>query len=81
VGNAHTLNPKEAVRVARSLEPNIVIPMLYKTKDHNQDVFKDLQGLDEFLKAYEAEPQAIDKLNISRSNLPEEMELVVLNQT
>ncbi len=79
VGNASTLDPKDAVKVARSLEPNIVIPMLYKVEEHNDKVFEDLLPLEDFLKVYEAEPQPIDKLNISRSNLPEEMELVVLN--
>ncbi len=79
VGNDLTISPEEAVKVARSLEPNIVIPMLYHLEDHSDKVFKDLKPLEDFIKAYEAEPQTIDKLNISRSSLPEEMELVVLN--
>ena len=81
VGNYLSLDIKTAIKVARSLEPNIVIPMSYKHADHDEKVFSQMSGLEEFLKAYEAEPQSIDKLNISRSNLPEEMELVVLERT
>ncbi len=81
VGGDLALDPRTAIKVAHSLEPNLVIPMLYKSDQHNEQNFKDLGTLAEFVKAYEAEPQAIDKLNISRSNLPEEMELVVLNQS
>lgn len=81
VGGGLSLAPKDALKVARSLEPNIVIPMLYKMDDHNDKNFADLNTLEEFVKVYEAEPQPIDKLNISRSNLPEEMELVVLSKS
>lgn len=81
VGNYLGLDAKNAIKVARSLEPNIVIPMSYKLPGHNEKVFADMNPLEDFLKAYEAEPQAIDKLNIVRSNLPEEMELVVLEQS
>ena len=81
VGNYQSLNEKDAIKVARSLEPNIVIPMIYKLPDHDEKVFADMKPVDDFLKAFEAETQPIDKLNISRSNLPEEMELIVLNQS
>jgi L-ascorbate metabolism protein UlaG (beta-lactamase superfamily) len=81
VGGGFSLTPKDALKVARSLEPNIVIPMAYKLPDHNDKNFAELNTLEEFVKVYEAEPQPIDKLNISRSNLPEEMELVVLNKS
>lgn len=81
VGGHLMFQPKEAVKIARSLEPNIVIPMSYKLPGHSEKSFADLKPLEEFLKAYESEPQPIDKLSISRSSLPEEMELVVLNKS
>ena len=81
IGGESTLSAKEASKIISQIEPNIVIPMLYKSDKHNEQNFKDLRALSEFVKVYEAEPQAIDKLNISRSNLPEEMELLVLNQS
>ncbi len=81
VGGYLGLGVKEAVKVARSLEPNIVIPMMYQLPDHDKKVFADMGTLQDFLKVYEAEPQPLEKLNISRSNLPDEMELLVLNQS
>lgn len=79
VGGYLGLSPKDAVKVARSLEPNIVIPMVYKLPKHDEKVFADMKTLEDFLKVYEAEPQSIDKLILSRGNLPEEMELITLN--
>jgi L-ascorbate metabolism protein UlaG (beta-lactamase superfamily) len=79
VGGYLGLGMKEAIKVARSLEPNIVIPMMYQLPAHDKKVFADMSTLSDFLKVYEAEPQPLEKLNISRSNLPEEMELLVLN--
>lgn len=81
VGNYLSLDENKAIKVARSLEPNIVIPMSYKLPEHEEKVFADMKPLDDFLKAFETETQPIDKLNISRSNLPEEMELVILDQS
>lgn len=81
VGNYLGIDVKTAIKVARSLEPNVVIPMSYKLPGHDEKVFADMNPLEDFLKSYEAEPQSIDKLNIVRSNLPEEMELVVLEQS
>ncbi len=81
VGGYLGIGLKEAINIAHSLEPSIVIPMTYKLPEHSSTSFADLKSLEEFLKVYEAEPQPIDKLNISRSNLPEEMELVILNKS
>lgn len=81
VGGQLTIDPKEAVSVARSLEPNIVIPMYYKTKHHDDKVFADLASVDDFLLAYETEVEPQEKVNISSpDSLPEEMEMVVLKQ-
>ncbi len=79
-GGGLTIDPKQAVKVARSLEPNIVIPMHYLTKKHNKKVFADLAPVTEFFKAFETEPDSVDKLNISLSSLPEELEVVLLKQ-
>ncbi|MBD3250269.1 MAG: Zn-dependent hydrolase [Candidatus Pacebacteria bacterium] len=79
VGGGMTLGPKQAVSVARSLEPNIVIPMHYKTKQHDEKVFGELATLEDFLQAFETEVEPQEKINISGpDSLPEEMEVVVL---
>lgn len=81
VGGELTIDPKTAIKVTRSLEPNIVIPMHYKTNQHDDKVFGGLATLQEFMEAYEVEVEPQEKVNISGpSSLPEEMELVVLQQ-
>jgi L-ascorbate metabolism protein UlaG (beta-lactamase superfamily) len=81
VGGVFTLDPIRAVKVTHMFEPAYVIPMHYKTPDHNQDVFSQLATLDEFLKAYGSESKPTAKLTVESSRLPEETELVVLVQT
>ncbi|MEA2056679.1 MAG: MBL fold metallo-hydrolase [Patescibacteria group bacterium] len=81
VGGQFSINPKQAVKVSRSLEPNIVIPMQYKTDKHDQNVFADMASLNELTKTFEVEPEKVNKLNISRSSLPEETELIILKKS
>lgn len=81
VGGVFTIDPQQAVRVAHALNPNIVIPMHFKTPDHNQDVFGELKTVDDFIKEYGAEVEPTLKLSIEKDRLPEEMELVVLHRT
>ncbi|NCO12298.1 MAG: hypothetical protein COZ34_05145 [Candidatus Pacebacteria bacterium CG_4_10_14_3_um_filter_34_15] len=80
VGGVYTIDPELAVKTIRSIEPGIVIPMHYKTAQHNADVFGDLKTLDDFLKVYGVSPEPVPKLDIdSTLNIPEETELVVLS--
>ncbi len=80
VGGVFTIDPKTAVKTIKSLEPSIVIPMHYKTPAHDEEVFGEMSTLEEFLKEYGVEVEAEEKLNIERSRLPEETEVVVLRR-
>lgn len=80
VGGVFTIDPKTAVTVIQALEPSIVIPMHYKTPAHDEKVFGEMSSLEEFLKEYGVEVEAEEKLNIDRSRLPEETEVVVLRR-
>lgn len=76
VGGGGGLNAAKAAEVISLLEPNIVIPMHYATKD----VKLKLAPLDKFLKEMglgKAEPE--DSLKVTRSGLPQETRVVVLN--
>lgn len=81
VGGAFTINAEQAVKTIRSLEPRIIIPMHYKTDKHNEQVYADLQGLETFLKEYGTEATPEKKMDITKQNLPEETELVLLMET
>lgn len=80
VGGNFTIDPKTAIKVIQSLEPSLVIPMHYKTGSHDEKVFGELATAEEFLKEYGVETQPEEKLNIDRSKLPEETEVVVLQR-
>lgn len=76
VGGGGGLNAAKAAEVISLLEPNLVVPMHYATKDVN---FK-LDSLNKFLKemglsAVQPEPS----LKVTRTGLPQETRVVVLD--
>lgn len=76
VGGGGGLNAAKAAEVISLLEPNLVVPMHYATKDVN---FK-LDSLDKFLKemglsAVQPEPS----LKVTHTGLPQETRVVVLD--
>ncbi len=76
VGGPHNgLTPAKAVEVLSLLEPVIIIPMAYKTP-HTE---LPLTPLARFLKAMgETSPKKLETLKISRSSLPSEPQLILL---
>jgi L-ascorbate metabolism protein UlaG (beta-lactamase superfamily) len=75
VGGKYTLDAKKAVEVVSQIEPRIVIPMHYKTRD----IQLDIDGVEKFVKELGLKPREEDKLKISKKELPvEEMELWIL---
>jgi len=76
VGGKYTLDAKLAVEVISQIEPRIVIPMHYKTKDMKIDI----DGVDKFIKELGIEAAYEEKLKINKKDLPaEDMELVILS--
>jgi len=76
VGGGKTLDVKNAVEVVSQIEPRIVIPMHYKTKELKADI----DDVEKFIKELGIKPTMEEKLKISKKDLPsEDMELVVLN--
>lgn len=76
VGGVSTLNATQAAEIISLVTPKIVIPMHYQ--DRNRE---DLEPLDRFLKemtAAELEPQP--RLQITRSSLPADTQVVVLER-
>jgi len=76
VGGVHTLDISKAAEVISLIEPRVVIPMHYKTPVEKAR----LEGLDKFLKEMglaPLSPQA--ELSVTRSGLPEETQVIVLD--
>ena len=82
VGGKYTINPKMASNVISSIEPRVVVPMHYQTKNPNK-LTKDLKPLNEFLEELgEEENGSTDKYKIGkRTELPEELEIIVIQPT
>lgn len=80
VGGKYTLDAKKAVEVISQIEPRIVIPMHYKVKGMTAD-FKDIDGVDKFIKELGIKPTYEEKVKISKKDLPQdEMELVIMEK-
>lgn len=81
VGGVYTIDAKDAAAVVEKLSPSLVIPMHYKTPEHNQASFGELADVSEFLKLTGAsELQPIDKLKVTPENLPEETQTILLSR-
>lgn len=76
VGGKDSLDAKTAVAIIAQIEPRIVIPMHYKSKDSKFDG----DGVEKFIKELGLEPRREEKLKISKKDLPQEdMQVVVLD--
>ena len=80
IGGKYTIDAKTAVKVISSLEPGIVIPMHYQTKDLS-GLSQELEPVEKFLEEMGVEGSAKkqDKLRITtRNEVPSETEVVIL---
>jgi L-ascorbate metabolism protein UlaG (beta-lactamase superfamily) len=76
VGGGSGLNAAKAAEIISLLEPNIVIPMHYSTPSTKMP----LDRLDKFLKEMGLhEAEKVPSLKITKSSLPDETKLVVLD--
>ncbi len=76
VGGTSTIDAELASKIINEIEPNIVIPMHYKT---SKTTLKDLDLIDKFCKEIGiSKKQEEEKLVINHGKIPEEMEVVIL---
>ncbi len=76
VGGGGSLNAAKAAEVISLLEPNLVIPMHYATPDAKVS----LESLNKFIKEMGlSKPQSQPSLKVTRSGLPDETHVVVLD--
>jgi L-ascorbate metabolism protein UlaG (beta-lactamase superfamily) len=76
VGGFHTLDTSKAAEVISLIEPRLVVPMHYKTPVETAK----LQSVDKFLKEMGLAPMSPQpQLKVTKSSLPEETQVVVLD--
>lgn len=82
VGGGATLDPTRAVEVIGMFEPRIVAPMHYQQPDLTARWAKELEPVDNFLRALgTAMPEPQSTLKIAKSSLPEETQVVLFTPT
>lgn len=74
IGGGNALNSTAAADVMTAIDANLVIPMNYRTEQETAD----LETIDRFLKETGARPEAQPRLSVSKSQLPAELTIVVL---
>ncbi len=74
VGGHGTIPPAGASDVMTSVDARVVIPMLYKTDVETMD----LDPIDSFLKETGTKPAPQPRLSVTRSNLPADLTVMVL---
>ncbi|MEA3355557.1 MAG: MBL fold metallo-hydrolase [Patescibacteria group bacterium] len=79
VGGDTSIEIKKAIALVKKIGPSIVVPMHYKTKEHSS-LFKTKAKLSEFVDQLGIEPRKEKKLKIKKLDLPEELQLVVLER-
>lgn len=78
VGSDTGLSAADVVEIVRNVEPRIVIPMLYAHGGNKRP----LRELGPFLQELGVrEPEAAARLSVTRANLPEDTQVVVLQPT
>jgi L-ascorbate metabolism protein UlaG (beta-lactamase superfamily) len=76
VGGLHTIDASKAAEVISLIEPRLVIPMHYKTAVERAK----LDTLEKFVKEMGLAPLAPEpELKVTKSSLPEETQVLVLN--
>jgi L-ascorbate metabolism protein UlaG (beta-lactamase superfamily) len=78
IGGQHTINATQAAEIISQVEPHVVIPMHYRVSA-SQDVHDTADPLDKFCREMGIETMNTQpKLIVTRTNLPTEMQIVVL---
>ena len=74
------LTVQETIKQINQIEPSIVIPMHYKIPEMTNKDWTELADLGDFIKEYGLEGEKKEKLVLSKSSLPEETQLVILEK-
>ena len=77
-GGYYTMDGKVASDVVASLEPSYVLPMHYRTPQHDEKTFGEVTGVEPFVTAYGHGSRTVKTLSISPLSLPVDSTEVIL---
>lgn len=82
VSGANTLDAARVTEVISLLEPKIVVPMHYRHAGLSSPIAESLEAVDKFLKELGiTEPETESVLKLTKANLPEETQVILLEPT
>ena len=74
VGGVYTIDAKKAANIVSQIEPRIIIPIHYKIPGLKVD----LESVDKFVKELGLKPETLEKLKISKKDLPQDGSKLIL---
>ena len=80
VGGEYTIGPNRAVEVVKLLEPSVILPMHYKTGEHNKETFSALHDVSDFISVVGIEPERMPKLILKKDLITEDQRLILLEK-
>jgi len=80
VGGEYTIGTAMATKVARAVEPAIVIPMHYLVEGMNGETFSKLVKVEPFLSDMGLPVENLPKLSVKKTDIAEEKKIVVLER-
>ena len=67
-GQGHALDPRDAAAVVTSLEPRVVVPILFQLPG----LSRTLDPVERFIKEVGLKPETVEKLKLTKKDLPQE---------
>lgn len=77
VGGVYTVDAEVATKVIEAIDPSIVIPMHFKTAQHDAKTFGEMSELAKFTSQYGHAVRTVKTLQISKISLPQEATEVI----
>lgn len=81
VGGTYTIDAETAVKITRSIEPKMVIPMHYQVSGMNEEMSKALSPVETFVTGLGLTEERTKKLSLKVGGLlPEDLKLIILER-
>lgn len=79
VGGIYTIDHRTAAEIVKSIEPRVIIPMHYKTAEHDAKTFADLAPVEEFITELGVRQEVTKKYSVKEGSLnPDDQVVIVL---
>lgn len=78
VGGHYTIDAKQVMELAGKLDPTYILPMHYRTDEHNQEVFGKLATRDEFVQYATLPSRSVKSLTLNKLSMPEDLTEVIV---